>query len=243
METTSSNNNLLIFQTITNFVSELSEMFGEDSHNLKLYNRLITKTTVSHTVAIKKHIEAFSKFCLENKDAILNKNYKAFKNPKVSYSEKVFINFDLIFGLADLDTKKVIWQHILTILAFVDPTTKAREILKKNTDSSKEANFLSDIIDKVEDQIDPNANPMEAVSSIMSSGIFTDLMSNMNNGLQDGSLDLGKLMGTVQTMVTSMGVDTSDPTNNPMNMINTMMSGMANANTSPDSIPKITEES
>ena len=46
----------------------------------------------------------------------------------------------------------MIWKHILTITAFVDPTSKAKETLKEYMKSSKnetqrEKNFLSDIID------------------------------------------------------------------------------------------------
>ena len=231
----SSNHNLITFKAISTFVTELSEIFSEKNHSLKLYSRLIIKTTLSHETAIKKHIESFRIFCFDNRDAVENKNAELFTNPIVEYSSKVFIDFSNIFKEADFETKNIIWKHLLTISALVDPAGKAREILK-NSKESKEANFLSDILEKVETNVTPNSNPLEAVSSIMSSGIFTELISNMNNGIQDGSLDLGKLMGTVQQMCTSLNVDGSgggggggeDETLNatPMNMLNSMMSSM-----------------
>lgn len=240
----SSDYNLLTFKAISNFISELSETFGTDNHALKLYNRLLDKTTITHDNAIKKHIEVFRNFCIQNREPIVGKNYKSFLNSKVEYSPKVFIDFNDIFKEADSETANVIWKHLLTISALVDPAGKAKEILKNNKES-KEANFLSDILNKVETTVSPNSNPLEAVSSIMSSGLFTDLISGMNNGIQDGSLDLSKLMGTVQQMCTSIGgnmdinkmAENANAANkenaeapNPMAMLNSMMSGMASMN-------------
>lgn len=238
----SSDYNLLTFKAISKFVSELGETFGTDNHPLKLYSRLLDKTTISHDNAIKKHIEVFRNFCIKNRDCITSKN-KNFVNSKIEYSQKVYIDLNDIFKDSDAETAGVIWKHLLTISALVDPAGKAKEILKNNKES-KEANFLSDILNKVETTVSPNSNPLEAVSSIMSSGLFTDLISGMNNGIQDGSLDLSKLMGTVQQMCSSIGggnIDLSKmaesansengEANNPMNMLNSMMSGMASMNT------------
>ena len=185
----SSNHNLLTFKAISTFVTELSENFSEKNHSLKLYSRLINKTTLSHDTAIKKHIEAFRIFCFENRDALENKKVELFVKTTVEYSSKVFIDFTSIFKEADSETKNIIWKHLLTISALVDPAGKAREILKNNKES-KEANFLSDILEKVETNVTPNSNPLEAISSIMSSGVFNDLITGMNSGIQNGDLDL-----------------------------------------------------
>ena len=222
----SSDCNLITFKAISTFINELAEIFAADHHPLKLYAHLINKTTIAHESAIKKHIDAFREFCLKNRDALTSKNYKKLTKNTVEYSSKVYVDFSVILSKADLDTKNVIWNHLLTISALVDPAGKAKEILKQ--ESGKEA----DIINKVEDNIDPNnTNPMEAVSSIISSGIFTDLISGMNSGMKDGSLDLGKLMGTVQKMCSSLGdmkkgggaAGGGDET---MNMINSLVSNM-----------------
>ena len=241
----SSDYNLLTFKAISKFVNELAEIFATDNHSLKLYNRLIQKTTLSHENAIKKHIDIFRIFCITNRDSIVNKNLKLMSNPSVEYSEKVFINFNDIFKESDKETANVIWNHLLTISALVDPSSKAKEILKNSKDT-KEADFLSNILNKVETNVNPSSNPMEAVSSIMSSGVFTDLISGMNDGIQDGSLDLGKLMGTVQQMCSSFGgIDinkmnpqndgSSTPAIDPMSMLNSMMGSMKSGeNGAPD---------
>ena len=235
----SSDYNLITFKALSKFVNELAEMFSADNHSLKLYNRLIQKTTLSHDNAIRKHIDIFRTFCINNRDCIINKNTNL-TNPALEYSEKVFINFSDIFKESDPETSSVIWNHLLTISALVDPSSKAKEILKNSKDA-KEADFLSNILNKVESNVNPNSNPLEAVSSIMSSGVFTELISGMNNGIQDGSLDLGKLMGTVQQMCSSIGgVDISkmasaaaesqngseNSTVEPMSLLTSMMGNM-----------------
>lgn len=219
--------NLSTFKAITTFVNDLSEIFAADNHALKLYQRLIEKTTPSHEKAVQKHIEAFKSFCVDNREAILNKNISKLNSNTVKYSDKVFIDFASIFRSADRDTTNVIWSHLLTISAYVDPTAKAKEILKQNV-TGNEADFLSDVINKVESHITPEnaANPLLAVSSILSSGVFSDLLTTMNSGMKDGTLDLGKLLGSVQKIATNLSGDNgSDSNPNLGNMIN-MLSGM-----------------
>lgn len=223
---------LVTFKAISNFTTSLAEVFPKQ-RSLKLYAHLIGKTTLAHDKAIKKHIDAFTSFCVSNRSALEEKNHTNIQNGKIMYSERVFIDINGIFAESDAETMDVIWNHLLTISALVDPTGKARQILKENTvsgDSTSEAKFLENIIGKVEEHVDPNANPMEAVSSIMQSGVFTELVGGMGNGLQDGSLDLGKLMGTVQSMVTTLGNEQGgvgeSKEGNPMEMLSGMMGAL-----------------
>lgn len=224
------NYELIAFKAISDFTKELCENFTskDKNHSLKLYVHLLNKTTLTHEKSIKKHIDAFRDFCVSNRDAITDKNPTLLAKKNVVYSSRVYIDFGNIFKDADIETSNIIWKHLLTISALVDPAGKAKEILKNNKDS-KEANFLSDIINKVESNVNPNSNPLEAISSIMSSGVFNDLITGMNSGIQNGDLDLGKLMGTVQTMCSSLSSDINPSANsseNPMNMINSLMSSM-----------------
>lgn len=225
-------NSLITFKAISNFTTCLSEVFGIASKPLKLYAHLISKTTIAHDIPIQKHITAFRDFCIPNREAIMSKNYEKFDPKNITYSSRVYIDMHEILKASDTDTTDVIWKHILTISALVDPTGKAREILqesvKQGGGNATEADFLTDIIGKVEEHVKPDANPMEAVSSIMQSGIFTELVGGMGNGLQNGSLDLNKLMGTVQKMVTTLNEQTggSCDSGGATGDINGMMSGM-----------------
>jgi hypothetical protein len=199
--------NIIIFKTISTFIIDLSELYGKRQHSLSLYKRLISKTAIVHEKAIDKNIDIFKTFCIQNREAIQSKNETLLTNPLLKYSDRVFINMADIFKMADEESKEVIWRHLLTISAFLDPVSNAKKILKEMQETetgSKEENFLTGIIEKVENSIDPQAtsqNPMQAVASIMQSGVFTDLITSMQTGIESGELNINKLMGTVQGML------------------------------------------
>ena len=221
--------NLTTFKVISNFTKELNNVFGDTYRSLKLYAHLINKTTIVNDKPIQKHINAFREFCVKNHEAIINKNKSLLKKDTIKYSKRVFINIKKIFLECDKDTESIIWKHLLTISAMVDPGSKAKDILKElseNTGQNNEINFLENIINKVEDNVDCNSNPMEAISSIMKSGIFTDLVNGMGDGLQNGNLDLSKLLGTVQTMVGKLSEENGGDNDETMNMMNSMLNGL-----------------
>ena len=226
--------NLITFKAITNFVNELGQMYGKKHHPLKLYRHLINKTQISNDKVILKHIDTFRKFCISNREAICLKNIEELSEDILQYSSKVFINMKTVFKLADSDSTKIIWEHLLCISALVDPAGKAKEILKKNQEEGKtgknETDFLTDIISKVGENVQPDADPMSAASSIMNSGLLTELMSGMQSGLSEGKLDIKKLLGAVQGMVSTLGEQVGDDPQaaGAMNMINTMMGSMGN---------------
>jgi hypothetical protein len=240
---------LITFKAISNFTNDLAQLFATKQRSLKLYSRLISKTTLCHDQAILKHIDAFKSFCVSNREAIKSHNIKSLVDNKISYSTRVFIDMKQIFQLADSESKSVIWKHLLYISALVDPAGKAKDILKENmsktnTNNNKETEFLSNIIDKVEKHVKPDGNPMDAVSSIMQSGIFTDLISGMNNGLSDGNLDLSKLMGAVQGMVGSLSGQMGENNGNepnPMSMLTSMMGSLGNMSNMSSKSPTSTE--
>ena len=233
-------NYILSFKAIHNFIIAMNEEFGVKNKPLRLYSRLIEQTKFSHENAIKKHVGIFTDFCISNRDVIQNKfvyksNTNRFTNPKLVYSERVFIDLNDIFKLADKEQQSVMWQHLLTISALVDNVGKAKQILKETLDSTigsneggTEVNYLNDIIEKVEKNIDINNlssdNPMEAIGHIMSSGIFTDIISSMNSQVDSGKLDMSKMFSVVQNMVGKI------TENNPemQQMMGGLMNGLQN---------------
>lgn len=225
---------LIAFKAICNFVNDLSSVYGHKHKPLKLYKRLINQTQISHNEAIKKHLSAFHHFCVENREALYAQNRDTLTVFKIEYSNRVYIDMGLILKNSDTETCSVIWRHLLTISALLDPAGKAKEVLRKNAEEGKtgenESDFLANIISKVEKNVNPNANPMEAISSIMQSGIFNDLLSGMQGGLSSGKLDLSKLMGAVQGMVSSLGEQAgNDPeSKQALSMVSNMSSMLEN---------------
>jgi hypothetical protein len=229
---------LLAFKTIFCFVKELADAFGTRQHSLMLYHRLMEKTNFMHTKAVKKHLDIFRGFCVNNSDAIQAKNANMIKSGVIKYSDRVFIDMNRLFELADKDTSGVMWKHILAITAYLDPASNAKQILKDTMNNKKiqgepgvEEEFLSGLIEKVESSINPDEikDPLQVVNQIMSSGVFNDLMTNMQDGLSSGKLDLGKLMGTVQGMMGKMGGGEGENSGGiDMGAMMSMMSGIVN---------------
>jgi hypothetical protein len=223
--------NIMPFKAIHSFVTSMNAEFGARDKQLRLYARLIEQTTFSHELPIRKHVQSFRNFCIYNRESIFAKNFDTFTQNKISYSERVFIDMNVVFKLADHDQRGVMWQHLLTISALVDPTGRAKQILK-SAKSTKEGNFLNKIIEKVEQSTNAagdSKNPLDMINGIMNSGVLTDLMGSLNNNSQGGGggnggegLDFGKMMGLVQNMIGTFTKDQPEL----QNLMGTLMKGM-----------------
>jgi len=200
---------VLVFKNICNFIRDLNESFGNRQKSLLLYAHLVEKTGIMHEEPIKKHISIFYNFIKENEAGILAKDAHKFTNFSISYSDKVGIDFKEILQIADQDEKNAIFKHLLALLAVLDPSSSARELLKKEIESKQkkgesgnEENFLKNIIDKVSSQIDPDVdNPMQLMNKMMTSGVITDIVDDMNTSFNDGNLDMNKMMNTMQMLM------------------------------------------
>lgn len=207
---------IFLFKCIVDFIHCLRDLYGENQHSLELYDLLMEKTGIVHEEPIKKHIHLFYEFVRENEDAIIENSPTLIKQWKIEYSEKVFIDLKPIFEDCSEGDIKVLWQHLLTLLAVLIPTSQAKQILreqknkkkkkkgnKKHSSGNNEDDFLTNIMDKVGKHIDPSktSNPAEMMTGIMSSGLFGELMEDMNKGMSSGDLDINKMMGSLQGMI------------------------------------------
>ena len=211
---------IFLFKCIVDFIHCLRDLYGENQHSLELYDLLMEKTGIVHEEPIKKHIHLFYEFVRENEEAILENSPTLIKKWKIEYSDKVYIDLKPIFEYCSESDMKVLWEHLLTLLAVLIPTSQAKQILKQQKNKKKKKNqktnkknsnsgetneddFLSNIMDKVGKHIDPSktSNPAEMMTGIMSSGLFGELMEDMNKGMSSGDLDINKMMGSLQGMI------------------------------------------
>lgn len=199
-------NNPIKFKAISDFVLSVAPSFKGKNKPLALYERLISKTSISHEAPVQKHINAFRKFCVNNHSCISKGNFN-FTDHKISYSDRVYIDMRAIVKSADKSETEIIRKHILTISALVYPEGNAKDLLKKSAGpKGNEADFLQGIMSQIEniatqDEGKGQDNPMAFVGNILQSGVFSQLVSGMSNGMDDGSLDMGKLMGIAQNMI------------------------------------------
>lgn len=209
------NNTALAFNTICNFIRDLSASFGNKQKSLLLYGHLIEKTGLIHIDPVKKHINIFKKYIEENKEAIENRDKSKFNSTSISYSDKVAIDLKGVFSMCDKEEEKVVWNHLLTISAVLNPLGNAKQILKDLTASSSakkgggsdlnEDNFLKNIMDKIGSEVEnydtENMNPMQMIGSMMSSGALNDIFQSISSGLNEGNLDMGSMMNSMQSLV------------------------------------------
>jgi hypothetical protein len=235
-----SDDELKTFNALSQFISALGETFAKKDHHLALYSRLIEKTTLKHEDGIRRHINVFRTFYNRNKDGILSRNLDIFESSKIKFSDRVYINIKKVFNYAkdDKETTEVIWQHLLTLSAFIDPTGGAQKVLREelpNFGDSNEGNFLNKMVGDLQTQVDPNeTNPMNAVMKLMQSGYVTKLAQEIGSGMQDGNFDMGKMFGSLQQVMggSSTGPDSSEEKKDggsaPMPDLSQMMGGMMN---------------
>ena len=213
MTSSEAESRVLVFKYICNFIKDLTESFGERQKSLFLYSHLVEKTGIMHEEPIKKHVSLFYQFVKANEDAIMEKDSTKFNSYSIFYSEKVGIDLKEIFEWADTQEKNAIFKHLLALLAVLEPSSSAKELLKKEIDSKKkkgedgnEEMFLKNIIDKVSSEMDTDMdNPMQLMSKMMTSGVFKDIVEDMNSSLSEGSLDMGKMVNTMQMIMGNLG--------------------------------------
>lgn len=206
---TESDSRILIFKCICNFIKDLNDSFGKTQKSLCLYAHLMDKTGIMHEEPIKKHIQIFYEFIKENEESILGRQWGEMKRYDVHYSDKVGFDLRPILQTCDTEEREAILQHLLTLLAVLDPSSAAKEMLRKEMETKKqqgqsgsEESFLRDMIDTVSSQMDASVeNPLQLMNKMMNSGIFTNLVEKMNTSLSEGQLDLGKMVNTVQKMM------------------------------------------
>jgi hypothetical protein len=211
--TSETESRILVFKGICNFIKDLTESFGSRQKSLMLYSHLVEKTGIMHEEPIKKHVSLFYHFVKMNEEAILAKDEKQFAGYTIFYSEKVGVNLEEIFEWADREEKNAIFKHLLALLALLDPSSHAKELLKKEMENKKkkgeevnEEKFLKNIIDKVSSEMDTEVeNPMQLMTKMMTSGVFKDIVEDMNSSFSEGNLDMGKMMNTMQMIMGNLG--------------------------------------
>lgn len=227
-------NSLLAFKAINAFVSDLNRQYT--LHSVALYNKLLSKTSLKHTNAIRQHCEAFRTFCENNREAIRARDSGALNPSTVRYSERVRLDLKSILERADngVDVKNAIWSHILTIAALLDPQGGAKAALASPAPSGggKETELVKDIMQSVQSS---DLSEAKDVKDVLKSDTFANIVQRMTDAMNDGSLNIANLMGAVQGMVSQMpqGEGGGDP-NDVMASVMGMMGNMGNQLQVPD---------
>uniref|UniRef100_A0A6C0LYY1 Uncharacterized protein n=1 Tax=viral metagenome TaxID=1070528 RepID=A0A6C0LYY1_9ZZZZ len=209
-----------LFGAMKEFVHELSKMFPQDT-KVQLYNRLLIATSPSDSKFVTKHINAFGMFFSNYKDIILEGSEFP-RNSCIVYTPgRIFIDIQGCIHRGDAEVRVAIYDHLLTILALMDPSDtnilsklEALSISHHNSPQesgtpkgSKEEQFIGNIMGKVEQTLGQSGtadNPMAAITSLLASGIMNDMTQGFQSGLESGEFDTRKLIGTMKNAMNVM---------------------------------------
>lgn len=187
-----------IFSAIKSFVTEIKNIYGNDYKHLALYGRLLEKTEVVNEIPVQKHISAFRKFVLTNRDGILNKDESLFKIQKIKYNDKVHFNIVHVLKLADNDSRGVIWEHLLVLSALLDKNSDAKNqlILQRNQQSkSQQPNVLMPMMNMITNMLmsetGGNSSGMPDLSGLSA---LLQTTSTDNNSSGSGMPDISKIL-------------------------------------------------
>jgi len=222
---------LSAFQTISEFVTSIHGYYVDNPsyafiHPLKLYYRLISKTTFVEETSILRHIQVFRHFCVSNREQVRNKSV-SFNPSRIEFTDRIYLDMTSVFQHADAETVQTLWEYLMTLSALLDPDNKTKELLQQlKSKNGKEGEFIGNVLETMCKSIQPSdaTNPMSMIGNIMSSNVFGTLMNTMNSNVENGQMDIGKLMGSMMHLIENVKEEvekSDDPTiKQMMNMVN-----------------------
>ena len=227
-----SDNNLKIFEYINNFVKDLTLVY-KTNKALRLYNRLIDKTTIAHKTSIEKHISIFKEFFDINKSVIFDKDHKKLIKHRILYNDNVYIDIFLFVEQGDQEIRNAIWKHLFAILYQIDPSSTTLQLLKDNIQTNEnkdndqetaEEKLISSLFNKLETTSKPDSQPMDIINNIMQSGMLTDVMGKMQNG----ELNFPRLLNATKKVMSKVSNPDDPQTKQALDMLSMMGSMMGN---------------
>ena len=208
-----SGNDLATFQTISDFVSNVYEYYGSPSTKaLNMYYRLVNKLSFKDDDLILRHLQVFKQFCLLNRECIKQQSTQL-REPKITFSDNIYIDMNYIFRKANESGDiKTIWEYILAISAYLDPSNNTKELLKSMQQGGGGGGPDGDFINTMMSTLAAGAgagagagtgepNPLGMMANLMNSDMMTQMMSAMTSKVDNGSLDISALVNTVSGLV------------------------------------------
>ena len=210
--------NVKIFNHFVDFVSDLQHVFGSRMKSISMYHVLVSslqkkhqenETDAKYLEQIDKHVQVLSEFLKSNSESIFNQKSDLLVQKNLTYSERIFIDFELV--LRHSEEKDAIWKHLLYLSTLCDPEGKAKNALNKFLEEdTPENNMIKNIAAKLEEHKFADtiaqtgaSNPMDMMSMLGSSGIMSSLMSSMDPASMN-NIDPKKLIKTMRNMLDTM---------------------------------------
>jgi len=226
------NNNVLVFKLITDFISNIHSCYATKetaiTKPIKLYTRLVTKTSIDRDDIIQRHIDCFTAFCKANHEQILEKSTDLVEK-RIIFSERIYVDMEYVFSQSKEDgNTDTLFEYLLAIHAYVSPSDKALELLQtmkapsnvaKGLDLLKSMNADATGMKQIQDAVqelaksvnidDITENPMAMIGKLMQSEDFNNVVNRVTAMVQNNDIDIASLMGTATAMAKNSGIDLS----------------------------------
>ena len=226
------NNNVLVFKLITDLIKNIEECYAvketAKTKPIRLYSRLVTKTSINRDDIIQRHIDCFTDFCKANHSQILEKSTKLVES-RIIFSERIYIDMDYVFSQSEKDgNTNTLFEYLLAIHAYVSPSDEALELLQalktqnpmeKGMEILKSMNMDSNGMKQIQDAVqelaksvnieDVTENPMAMIGKLLQSKDFNNVVNRVTSMVESNDIDLASLMGTATALAKNSGIDIS----------------------------------
>ncbi len=195
-----------LYQSFFKMIQSLDEVFGDTNKPLHLYAHLLNKITSQHGGAIERNCMLAKEFFTRNEVGISHRDIKQFDESCLRYSDKVYVDFDSIFKVADEDTQTQIWKHLLTIQIHLGSNAEsAKRQLQQLYDTPVNNENIMSFLNQNGDMGDifkalGGDSFAKSIQSIMESENFNSLMSDVKGKIDSGEIDISKLSSVVSGM-------------------------------------------
>lgn len=221
------------FDMIHKFVTALSEPFCDQYRYLRNFSYLVDKISndkENEKENIDKVVECFRVFCVQNRDAIINRDFVSFKSEQIEtgpengekrkkikkgvvyYSSAAWLPLYELFNkcIEELmgEVAFTMWKYILFISHYVDSESTAKSVLKTLPKTAAE-DFLTRQYVKVQKQAEPG-NPMATLGSIFQGGAINELLTGIvTNNIQPDKVQdaLSGMVGNIKNTISTAESD------------------------------------
>lgn len=202
--------NVSIFSAITDFICCLSDKYGEQFHEVELYQVLLENTRIIHKDQINNHISLFRTYFEKNINCIIEKDLTKLDESIIKYSDKIYVNLKAIVDVSTEDDKKVIFEHLMVLVALLCPEEQqVLDIIKATTtkSSSSSPNLFETIFQQVNDTISNSdeENPMALLGNLLQSDFMNNIVNSVSENLQNTNTnDMSDMMNSLQGMISAV---------------------------------------
>lgn len=204
--------NASIFSAIADFISCLSDKYGEQFHELELYQVLLDNTRIIHKEQINNHISLFRTYFEKNINCIVEKDLTKLDESIIKYSDKIYVNLKAIVDVSTEDDRKIIFEHLMVLVALLCPEEQqVLDIIKAtkttNSSSSSSPNLFETIFQQVNETISNSdeENPMALLGNLLQSDFMNNIVNSVSENLQNTNTnDMSDMMNSLQGMISTV---------------------------------------